>query len=141
MPPQEQADLWMALRDRMKANWAELTLQEKKAGTHTIYLLTSSTFTCDFLPNQLCSGIPTISKHPSGAPSITHSRFHALKLQPANVSSFVQHTTSPSAPTAPVLFLPQAKAGKSLHTRQSVLESPSLSSLRCVPLLVLLPLL
>lgn len=32
MPPQEQADLWMALRDRMKANWAELTLQEKKAG-------------------------------------------------------------------------------------------------------------
>lgn len=32
MPPQEQAELWMALRDRMKANWAELTLQEKKAG-------------------------------------------------------------------------------------------------------------
>ncbi|KAL3421270.1 Cytochrome c oxidase polypeptide 5, mitochondrial [Phlyctema vagabunda] len=31
MPPQEQADLWMALRDRMKVNWAELTLQEKKA--------------------------------------------------------------------------------------------------------------
>ena len=33
MPPQEQADLWMALRDRMKTNWSELTLQEKKAGT------------------------------------------------------------------------------------------------------------
>jgi hypothetical protein len=32
MPPQEQADLWMALRDRMKGNWAELTLAEKKAG-------------------------------------------------------------------------------------------------------------
>jgi cytochrome c oxidase subunit 4 len=32
MPPQEQADLWMALRDRMKANWNELTVQEKKAG-------------------------------------------------------------------------------------------------------------
>ncbi|TAQ86402.1 hypothetical protein B7494_g5273 [Chlorociboria aeruginascens] len=32
MPPQEQADLWMALRDRMRVgNWAELTLQEKKA--------------------------------------------------------------------------------------------------------------
>ena len=29
---QEQADLWMALRDRMKENWAELTIQEKKAG-------------------------------------------------------------------------------------------------------------
>ncbi|KAK4190283.1 cytochrome c oxidase subunit IV family [Podospora australis] len=31
IPPQEQAELWMALRDRMKGNWAELTLQEKKA--------------------------------------------------------------------------------------------------------------
>ena len=33
MPLQEQADLWMALRDRMKGNWNELTVQEKKAGT------------------------------------------------------------------------------------------------------------
>jgi cytochrome c oxidase subunit 4 len=32
LPPQEQADLWMALRDRMKVDWNELTLQEKKAG-------------------------------------------------------------------------------------------------------------
>ena len=32
MPPQEQADLWMALRDRMKVDWHEMTLQEKKAG-------------------------------------------------------------------------------------------------------------
>jgi len=31
MPPQEQADLWMTLRDRMKVDWNELTLQEKKA--------------------------------------------------------------------------------------------------------------
>jgi len=31
MPAQEQADLWMALRDRMKADWHELTVQEKKA--------------------------------------------------------------------------------------------------------------
>ncbi|KAI9742405.1 MAG: Cytochrome c oxidase subunit 5A [Claussenomyces sp. TS43310] len=31
LPPSEQADLWMALRDRMKVNWAELTPQEKKA--------------------------------------------------------------------------------------------------------------
>lgn len=39
MPPQEQAELWMALRDRMKADWHELTLQEKKAGTfHTLAL-------------------------------------------------------------------------------------------------------
>jgi hypothetical protein len=32
MPLQEQAELWMALRDRMKENWADLTLHEKKAG-------------------------------------------------------------------------------------------------------------
>ncbi len=32
LPQTEQAELWMALRDRMKENWAELTLQEKKAG-------------------------------------------------------------------------------------------------------------
>jgi hypothetical protein len=32
LPMQEQADLWMALRDRMKENWADLTVQEKKAG-------------------------------------------------------------------------------------------------------------
>lgn len=32
MPLQEQAELWMALRDRMKENWTELTIQEKKAG-------------------------------------------------------------------------------------------------------------
>lgn len=32
MPPQEQAELWMQLRDRMKVNWNEMTLQEKKAG-------------------------------------------------------------------------------------------------------------
>ncbi|KAK3386987.1 cytochrome c oxidase subunit IV-domain-containing protein [Podospora didyma] len=31
MPMQEQADLWMALRDRMKESWTELTVQEKKA--------------------------------------------------------------------------------------------------------------
>lgn len=32
MPLQEQAELWMALRDRMKENWSDLTIQEKKAG-------------------------------------------------------------------------------------------------------------
>jgi cytochrome c oxidase subunit 4 len=32
MPMQEQAELWMALRDRMKESWTELTIQEKKAG-------------------------------------------------------------------------------------------------------------
>ena len=42
MPPQEQAELWMALRDRMKANWSELTLQEKKAGMILYNTLTVS---------------------------------------------------------------------------------------------------
>ncbi|KAL2018626.1 hypothetical protein VTK56DRAFT_529 [Thermocarpiscus australiensis] len=31
MPMQEQAELWMALRDRMKESWTELTIQEKRA--------------------------------------------------------------------------------------------------------------
>lgn len=31
MPPQEQAELWMALRDRMTVDWNEMTTQEKKA--------------------------------------------------------------------------------------------------------------
>ncbi|TGO61504.1 hypothetical protein BOTNAR_0128g00120 [Botryotinia narcissicola] len=37
MPPQEQAELWMNLRDRMKVNWAELTLQEKKAAYYIAF--------------------------------------------------------------------------------------------------------
>ena len=38
MPPQEQAELWMQLRDRMKVDWNEMTLQEKKAGTRKSYI-------------------------------------------------------------------------------------------------------
>jgi len=37
MPPQEQADLWMKLRDRMKVNWNELTVQEKKAAYYIAF--------------------------------------------------------------------------------------------------------
>jgi cytochrome c oxidase subunit 4 len=44
LPPQEQADLWMALRDRMKANWAELTVQEKKAGLSLLFSFHLSTY-------------------------------------------------------------------------------------------------
>jgi cytochrome c oxidase subunit 4 len=36
LPPQEQADLWMSLRDRMKTDWKELTMQEKKAGAYNL---------------------------------------------------------------------------------------------------------
>ncbi|KAK2873239.1 Cytochrome c oxidase subunit 5 [Arthroderma sp. PD_2] len=31
MPPQDQAELWMKLRDRMKVDWKSMTLQEKRA--------------------------------------------------------------------------------------------------------------
>ncbi|KAL9086220.1 MAG: hypothetical protein Q9159_004285 [Coniocarpon cinnabarinum] len=31
MPPQEQAELWMALRDRMTVDWHDMTMQEKRA--------------------------------------------------------------------------------------------------------------
>ena len=44
MPPQEQADLWMALRDRMKIDWHELTLQERKAGESRFLWLATVTF-------------------------------------------------------------------------------------------------
>jgi len=36
MPPQEQADLWMQLRDRMKTDWHQMTLHEKKAGMYCL---------------------------------------------------------------------------------------------------------
>lgn len=53
MPLQEQADLWMALRDRMKGNWSELTLQEKKAGM--LIPMTWRFFVPKYLPNSRAS--------------------------------------------------------------------------------------
>lgn len=53
MPPQEQADLWMALRDRMKTNWAELTVQEKKAGLFSLLFLPSRTYTYIHITHSL----------------------------------------------------------------------------------------
>ena len=124
MPPQEQADLWMALRDRMKVNWAELTVQEKKAGTH-IPPPTSS-----FNSPVILSALP--SHHLALSP--TRNTFHGIRcftLLGTWADSFLyqQHTTSPSAPTAPVPFLPQAKDGESLRTRLSGLEFHYSSSL------------
>lgn len=54
MPPQEQADLWMALRDRMKNDWHELTLQEKKAGMYTPFTL-HPLLPPPRNPSQICS--------------------------------------------------------------------------------------
>lgn len=39
LPPQEQADLWMQLRDRMKVDWHQMTIQEKKAGMNFLITL------------------------------------------------------------------------------------------------------
>jgi cytochrome c oxidase subunit 4 len=36
MPPAEQAEVWMQLRDRMKGSWSDLTIQEKKACMFTV---------------------------------------------------------------------------------------------------------
>ena len=55
LPPQEQADLWMQLRDRMRTDWHQLTLQEKKAGMYlfpSIYFLLPTNF-CIYLHSLL----------------------------------------------------------------------------------------
>jgi hypothetical protein len=59
MPPQEQADLWMALRDRMKTNWHELTLAEKKAGKLSLVLFI---FFCVLPKNIVSASIYTLFK-------------------------------------------------------------------------------
>lgn len=72
MPSQEQADLWMALRDRMKESWAELTVQEKKAGKWAMPRLSSflsSTYrqiSVDAkrpIPQKCCGKLGRSSKH------------------------------------------------------------------------------
>lgn len=52
MPPQEQAELWMALRDRMKTDWHELTLQEKKAGEQPLKHIIPLNFVISFLASN-----------------------------------------------------------------------------------------
>lgn len=36
MQPEQQAELWMALRDRMKNDWHDLSFHERKAGKCTL---------------------------------------------------------------------------------------------------------
>ncbi|EMC96142.1 hypothetical protein BAUCODRAFT_464783 [Baudoinia panamericana UAMH 10762] len=68
MPPQEQADLWMALRDRMKADWNELTLQEKKAGMSLYSFLNAPYRPSIRLKNQAyrhdAGGLGTVTRQP-----------------------------------------------------------------------------
>ncbi|TGZ84942.1 cytochrome c oxidase subunit IV, partial [Ascodesmis nigricans] len=37
MHPKEQADIWMKLKDRMKGNWKELSVLEKKASYYVAF--------------------------------------------------------------------------------------------------------
>lgn len=52
MPPQEQAELWMALRDRMKVDWRELTLQEKKACEQPLRIIVPLKYVALFLATR-----------------------------------------------------------------------------------------
>jgi hypothetical protein len=103
LPPQEQADLWMALRDRMKANWAELTVQEKKAGLSSPFPFTSSSE-----PERIRSSSSWVFE------LWKQSRASPKEERRSITDLFVrkQHTTSPLAPTAPAPSLLQARAGK-----------------------------
>lgn len=60
MPPQEQAELWMQLRDRMKVDWHDMTLQEKKAGMFDFGLYTLNVLNASIGVGQL-NRLPHIS--------------------------------------------------------------------------------
>lgn len=110
MPPQEQADLWMALRDRMKTDWHELTLQEKKAGKFCIRIA------------YLNRGWPGDVTLRCWSKSRNTSRIN-LECSKANTIRF-QHTGLLSGLTDPVRFLPLERADSSSTTPW--LESGSL---------------
>lgn len=79
MPPQEQAELWMALRDRMKTDWHEMTLQEKKAGMQYRYLVRAVTRLQDpkcciaLETNSLCSACSILGSLRSMGPPRPHT--------------------------------------------------------------------
>jgi len=111
MPPQEQADLWMALRDRMKVNWAELTLQEKKAGMlpYSLLYLNFDVTCCDFLLKPGLRAVKILwwcAQQPKSRPAraamkrrrVMHSSTKEHKLTDFSL----QLTTSPLVPMAHV---------------------------------------
>jgi hypothetical protein len=79
MAPQEQADLWMALRDRMKTNWAELTLQEKKAGLFAFTPLPSQSLPPLSITVSLTSNPPNLPRQQIPSPRLSS----ASTLQPS----------------------------------------------------------
>jgi hypothetical protein len=155
MPMQEQAELWMALRDRMKESWTELTIQEKKAGK----LPPPRPPPCRF-PRHHGSSTPSrsLGEAPGlqpgwpamdwglpidglGAPrscrsTLRHSctparmgRDHITKQTTANRPVSPQPTGSPSAPTALAPFLLPARTRRLPSTPSSASASASSSSL------------
>ena len=116
MPPQEQADLWMALRDRMKVDWHELTIQEKKAGElHNLRFVI-----CDLrgasASNRLCWDSGLRHAVEQDIPLETN-----VGAWPGLIVTFYQHTGSLLDPTDPAHFLIPTKSGRSLK-----LSGPSL---------------
>uniref|UniRef100_A0A8H7K7J7 Uncharacterized protein n=1 Tax=Bionectria ochroleuca TaxID=29856 RepID=A0A8H7K7J7_BIOOC len=73
MPLQEQADLWMALRDRMKGSWKELTVQEQKAAYWIAFGPHGPRTVDPPVPPPECSGVSQLvsaSALPSSQPSV-----------------------------------------------------------------------
>lgn len=109
MPPQEQADLWMALRDRMKIDWHDLTMQEKKAGEFwLLYIEKLVERWPKYGMAWLVSCVMNVGLRHSMAAGTT-SAYPRYAFGADNTSS--QHTGSHSAPTAlgPSLHLARAR--------------------------------
>lgn len=112
MPPQEQADLWMALRDRMKKDWNELTMQEKKAG------MSLRSFQNFLRMVSICAQRPTLAYLYLSLDTIT------------NISSLEQRIGLLSVPTvlAPKHHLAKlARSSRTLSLALSHQQSSSLS--------------
>lgn len=96
MPLQEQAELWMALRDRMKENWQDLTLQEKKAGESRLKVTRPV-----LVDRKVCWKSSSMSStHPNGLPSQ-----HPVRQSPCTVNyescvAFISHQLTYTQPTA-----------------------------------------
>lgn len=102
MPPQEQAELWMQLRDRMKVDWHQMTLQEKKAGMYC----PECRNTCDF--EGLCRypGSPGVeiwasqflSLNFNTSINLSLSSLYTLNTDIALLSSLLDRFRSPRPP-------------------------------------------
>lgn len=148
MPLQEQAELWMALRDRMKENWAELTLHEKKAGElfrlrKSFYAVNcnSGTASVHYLSVQVPFGVSIgcsivaearIDEVRGGSSNTTRlNNVSSSQQHSANLHPSLQHTGLPSVPTVPAPSPPPTRAGRSRSTPLSPSASASSSSPRC----------